>query len=44
MSVRLIAMTVVVLSFYLNPAASQENCAPGDAQCKAQAQSPLQNP
>ena len=44
MSVRLIAMTVVVLSFYLNPAASQENCAPGDAQCNAQAQSPLQNP
>jgi uncharacterized protein (DUF302 family) len=37
-------MTVVVLSFYLNPAASQENCAPGDAQCNAQAQSPLQNP
>jgi len=44
MSVRLIALTVVVLSFYLNPAASQENCAPGDAQCNAQAQSPLQNP
>ena len=44
MSVRLIAMTVVVLSFYLNPAASQENCAPGDAKCNAQAQSPLQNP
>jgi uncharacterized protein (DUF302 family) len=37
-------MTVIVLSFYLNPAASQENCAPGDAQCNAQAQSPLQNP
>jgi len=44
MSVRLIAMTVMVLSFYLNPAASQENCAPGNAQCNAQAQSPLQNP
>jgi len=44
MSVRLIALTVVVLSFYLNPAVSQENCAPGDAQCNAQAQSPLQNP
>ena len=44
MSVRIIALTVVVLSFYLNPAASQENCAPGDAQCNAQAQSPLQNP
>jgi len=44
MSVRLIAMTVIVLSFYLNPAASQENCAPGNAQCNAQAQSPLQNP
>lgn len=44
MSVRLIAMTVVLLSFYLNPAAAQENCAPGDAQCNAQAQNPLQNP
>ena len=44
MSVRLIALTVVVLSFYLNPAASQENCAPGDAQCNAQVHSPLQNP
>lgn len=44
MSVRLIALTLVLLSFCLNPAASQENCAPGDAQCNAQAQSPLQNP
>ena len=44
MSVRLIAMTVVLLSFYLNPAAAQENCAPGDAQCAAPAQNPLQNP
>ena len=44
MLVRLVAMTVIVLSFYLNTAASQENCAPGDAQCNAPAQSPLQNP
>jgi len=44
MSVRLIAMTVVLLSFYLQPAAAQENCAPGDAQCNAQAPNPLQNP
>jgi len=44
MSVRLIAMTVIVLSFYLNPAVSQENCTPGDAQCNARAQSPQQNP
>ena len=44
MSVRLIAMAVVVLSFYLNPALSQENCAPGDPQCNAPTQSPMQNP
>lgn len=44
MSLRLIALTLVLLSFCLNPVASQENCAPGDAQCNAQAQSPLQNP
>jgi uncharacterized protein (DUF302 family) len=50
MSVRLIAMTVVILSFYINPVASQENCAQGDAGCDsstqnlAPAQNPLQNP
>jgi len=44
MSVRLIVMTVVVLSFYLKPVVSQDNCAPEDAQCNAPAQSPMQNP
>ena len=44
MPVRLIAITVVLLSFYLNPIAAQENCVPGDAQCNAQTQNPLQNP
>jgi len=37
-------MTVVVLSFYLKPVVSQDNCAPEDAQCNAPAQSPMQNP
>ncbi len=44
MSARLIAMTVVILSFYINPAASQENCVQGDAECNAATQSPMQNP
>jgi len=44
MSVRFIAMAVVVLSFYLNPAVSQDNCAAGDAQCNTPVQSPMQNP
>jgi uncharacterized protein (DUF302 family) len=44
MSARLIAVTVVVLSFYVNPVASQENSAGGDAGSNASAQSPLQNP
>jgi uncharacterized protein (DUF302 family) len=44
MLLRSIFMAAVVLSFYMNPAASQENCAQGDAGCNAAAQSPMQNP
>jgi uncharacterized protein (DUF302 family) len=44
MLVRSIFMAAVVLSFYMNPAASQENCAQGDAGCNVAAQSPMQNP
>ena len=44
MLVRSIFMAAVVLSFYMNPAASQENCAQGDAGCNAAAQSRMQNP
>jgi uncharacterized protein (DUF302 family) len=44
MLLRSIFMAAVVLSFYMNPAASQENCAQGDAGCNAGAQNPMQNP
>ena len=44
MLVRLIFMAAMVLSFYMNPVASQGNCAQGDAGCNAGVQSPMQNP
>jgi len=44
MLVRSIFIAAVVLSFNINTAASQENCAQGDAGCSAVTQSPMQNP
>jgi len=44
MSFRTVAIVTLVLSIYALPAASQENCAPGDAGCAPPAVSPLQNP
>ncbi|MDH3449089.1 MAG: DUF302 domain-containing protein [Gammaproteobacteria bacterium] len=44
MSFRTVAIIALMLSIHSLPAASQENCAPGDANCAPPAVSPLQNP
>ncbi len=44
MPVRLIAIVTIVLSIYMLPAASQENCTPGDPGCASRVPNPMQNP